>query len=122
MSKYWIEDLTDCAGTRYWILFTHGMFHAPTAVIDDVSMRNMAEKVLGIRIAEIEAIHDARLSDAVRNYRKRTGKTQQELADAAGISRTNLSNIERGLGNPTDSTRRKLMRAIGRPIDDGFET
>jgi DNA-binding XRE family transcriptional regulator len=118
LSKYWIEDVTDYAGTRYWILFTHGMFHAPTAVIDDVSMRNMAEKVLGIRIAEIEAIHDAKLPEAVANYRKRAGMTQQELADAAGVSRTNLSNIERGRGNPTDSTRRKLMRAIGRAVYD----
>ena len=111
MGKFWIEDVTDCAGNRYWVLFTHGMFHEPTAVIDDRNMRSMAEKVLNVTMAELEATyHD--LGTALKDYRKRTGMSQAELADRAGVSRATLSGIERGKANYTMETRRELMDAM----------
>lgn len=46
MSQYWIEPLTDAGDNKYWMLFRHGMFHEPTAVIDDVTMNSIAKQVL----------------------------------------------------------------------------
>lgn len=47
--------------------------------------------------------------------RKRTvrGMTQQELADAAGISRTCLSLIENGMAEPKLVTMKKVGDALG---------
>ena len=90
MTQLWIEPLTDNAGSKYWLLFSHGQFHAPVAVIDDMNMRAIAEKVIGKPQQVID------LGAAVKAYRKRHKMTQQEFADRSGISRNYISQIERG--------------------------
>lgn len=112
MSKFWIEPLTDGAGNRCWILFEHGQFHAPTAVIDDQNMRTLCNLVLG-NVAQAE-ITD--IGAAVKSYRKKHRYTQQQMADVIGISRNRLSAVEGGNANMTMETRGKILEAIGRQL------
>ena len=93
MSKFWIEDLRDNNGTRYWVLFTHGMFHAPTAVIDDQTMKNIAERILSIQ----GKITPENLGATIKQYRHRNKMTQADFSDRVGIIRTYISQIERGI-------------------------
>ena len=51
--------------------------------------------------------------EAVRAMRRRRGLSQEELADAAGLHRTHISLIERGLREPSLDTLVKLCRGLG---------
>ena len=42
-----------------------------------------------------------RLGANVRRYRKEAGQSQEALADAAGVARSYMSDVERGARNPT---------------------
>lgn len=55
----------------------------------------------------------ARFGRAVRLARDGVGVSQEALADQAGIHRTYLSLIERGVGNPTLTVIEELARALG---------
>ena len=53
------------------------------------------------------------LGERIVEYRKALGFSQDQLAQAAGISRMNLSRIERGSGtSPTFTTLQKIARAL----------
>jgi len=54
------------------------------------------------------------IGNAIRDIRKKQGKTQDELADAAGISRTSLSQIENGV-RPGEDTLRRICSALNVP-------
>lgn len=57
--------------------------------------------------------------DWIRNRRVALGMTQQECADRAGISRTYLSNLERGeSANPTWSIVDRLAQVLARETFD----
>ncbi|MEH2932140.1 helix-turn-helix transcriptional regulator [Candidatus Ventrimonas sp. KK005] len=49
----------------------------------------------------------------IQRKRAVRGMTQQELADAAGISRTCLSLIETGMAEPKIETMKKVGEALG---------
>lgn len=49
----------------------------------------------------------------IQKKRAVRGMTQQELADAAGISRTCLSLIENGMAEPKIETMKKVGDALG---------
>ena len=51
----------------------------------------------------MQAFDDARkrLSDKVRKARKKVGLSQEALALQAGINRSYVGQIERGIGNPS---------------------
>ena len=53
------------------------------------------------------------LADNVKSYRNRLGLSQEDLADAAGLHRTYISGIERGIRNPSISIVAKLATALG---------
>lgn len=53
---------------------------------------------------------DVGLVEAIRTMRKIVGKTQVEYARLVGVSPRILKEIERGLGNPTLETLRKILR------------
>jgi len=91
MTQFWVEPLTDLVGDKYWVLFTHGNFHEPTAVIADVNMQAIVDRVrprADIAVTE--------LGKAIHAYRRRRKISQAELAERVGISRNYLSQIERG--------------------------
>jgi transcriptional regulator with XRE-family HTH domain len=49
----------------------------------------------------------------LRTLRERKPMTQEELAEAAGINRVTLANIESGRADPRPTTIRKLAAALG---------
>jgi transcriptional regulator with XRE-family HTH domain len=51
------------------------------------------------------------LGKAVRQLREKRGMTQEAVAQAAGITTATLSLIERGQGNPTWDTLKKIAGA-----------
>jgi transcriptional regulator with XRE-family HTH domain len=54
------------------------------------------------------------LGKTIRDIRKRQDFTQDELADAAGISRTSLSQIENGV-RPGEDTFKRICAALNVP-------
>lgn len=44
--------------------------------------------------------------------------SQEDLADRAGVHRTYISGVERGVRNPTVSVLEKIARALGEPLAD----
>lgn len=106
--KYMIEPLTDASGNKYWLLYEHGLFHAPTAVIDDMNMRGIVTAVMG---SAFEASTN-NIGERVRKYRRENRYTQQQMADKSGVSRNRLSAIENGKANMTADTLYKLQMAM----------
>lgn len=49
----------------------------------------------------------------VRQARKAAGLSQEALADSAGIDRTYVSGVERGVRNPTVTILDRLAKALG---------
>jgi transcriptional regulator with XRE-family HTH domain len=45
------------------------------------------------------------------------GLTQRELADLSGVRQADISRIERGAGNPTESTLQRLAAALDRRLE-----
>lgn len=54
-----------------------------------------------------------RVGLAVQRHRKARGWSQEELADQAGLHRTYVSGVERGIRNPTVTVLEKLAGALG---------
>ncbi|THD64449.1 helix-turn-helix transcriptional regulator [Phenylobacterium sp.] len=55
----------------------------------------------------------ARVGRAVQRLRSEKGWSQEALADEAGLHRTYISGIERGVRNPTLTVLEKLANALG---------
>ena len=55
--------------------------------------------------------------EQLRNARKTAHLTQEELAFRAGLDRTYISLLERGLKNPTLTTFFQLCRVLDQPPD-----
>jgi transcriptional regulator with XRE-family HTH domain len=53
------------------------------------------------------------IGERVRLLRKQKGLTQAQLADASGLSRTGLGDIERGKRVPMYDTLAKLSKGLG---------
>lgn len=56
------------------------------------------------------------LGQAIRTSRKRLGLSVQGLAQRAGVSLGLVSQLERGLGNPSLHSIRRLAAALGLPV------
>lgn len=59
-----------------------------------------------------------RVGLAVQRHRKAKGWSQEELADQAGLHRTYVSGVERGVRNPTVTVLEKLAGALSARIGD----
>lgn len=57
---------------------------------------------------------------AVRRKREQKGLSQEALADAAGLDRTYVSGVERGVRNPTLRIISILAKALDSKIEDFF--
>jgi predicted transcriptional regulator len=53
---------------------------------------------------------DIGLVEAIKTMRKIVGKSQDDYARLVGVSPRILKELERGVGNPTLATLRKIMR------------
>ncbi len=58
------------------------------------------------------------IQDKLVTLRKRTGMSQQEVADAIGVTRQTISNWELGQGSPTLDRAAELARLYGVSLDD----
>lgn len=54
-----------------------------------------------------------RVGENVRRLREKRGVSQEELADNAGLHRTYVSGVERGVRNPTIIVLERLAIALG---------
>lgn len=61
------------------------------------------------------------IKNSVRDYRKRTGLTQEDLARAMGVSRQTIISIERGRYVPSLPLALKLARYFECSADDMFK-
>jgi transcriptional regulator with XRE-family HTH domain len=59
-----------------------------------------------------------RLGLNVQDLRRARGWSQEELADRAGLHRTYVSGVERGVRNPTITIVEKLALALGTTIGE----
>jgi transcriptional regulator with XRE-family HTH domain len=71
--------------------------------------------------ADPDADDAAALGGRIRELRKRAGLTLDSVADAAQISASLLSRVERGIAQPSLPTLRTIARALGVPIASLFE-
>ena len=53
-----------------------------------------------------------RVGENLRRAREELGLSQEELADRAGLHRTYVSGVERGVRNPTVTVLEKLAKAL----------
>jgi len=52
-----------------------------------------------------------------RDARVSRGLTQAELSELTGVPQADISRIERGAGNPTESTLQRLAHALNRRLE-----
>jgi transcriptional regulator with XRE-family HTH domain len=55
---------------------------------------------------------------SIRSYRKQRGMSQEDLAEAAKLSRNYISDIERGVRNPSLLALIGISRALRLPLRD----
>lgn len=60
----------------------------------------------------------ARLTRNIQALRRSKGWSQEELADRAGLHRTYISGVERGVRNPTLTVLDRIASALGVGIGD----
>ena len=60
------------------------------------------------------------LSNMVRKYRRWEELSQQELADAVGVSRQTIANIERGNYSPSGHLALGICRRLHRTVEQVF--
>lgn len=54
-----------------------------------------------------------KLGQNLKRHRRKKRLTQSELASASGIDRSYISDVERGVGNPTVLVVQQLAEALG---------
>ena len=54
-----------------------------------------------------------RLGERIRNYRRKKGWSQEELANVSGLHRTYVGSVERGEKNLTLSTLQTIAKTLG---------
>ena len=59
-------------------------------------------------------------SNALRNYRKRSGKTQEEIAKEVGMSRTGYADLEKAGSGKVFEKLPIIAKVLGCRIDDLF--
>lgn len=64
----------------------------------------------------------AHFGRAVRRHRELLRLNQEELADRAGIDRTYISGVERGVRNPSLMVMQRIATALGSDLDVIFAT
>lgn len=65
-----------------------------------------------------KAEFDRSLGDRIRGARQRVGVRQEQLADALGLSRTSITNIERGRQGVQAYLLVRIAEVLGRPVAD----
>lgn len=79
-----------------------------------------------LRDPELRAAYDAledefSLVRALLDARRISGLTQQELAERTGMAQSDISRLERGEGNPSLKTLRRLAAGMGMRVRIEFQ-
>jgi len=82
----------------------------PADVLTRRYVQLITEQILGT--TTLVGVHGGHLGDRLRKHRRRLGATQSHLADLAGISRKELSRVERGRSMPARRTLDRLEQAL----------
>ena len=65
-------------------------------------------------VAQLESLHHRfRLAGELVMLRQAQRISQRKLAEAAGVHQSEISRIERGVGNPTEDTLARMGQALG---------
>ena len=75
----------------------------------------------GSLFSEVEPLQQV-VCERVRDLRKTKGWTLEQLASLSGVSRSMLSQIERGAANPTLGVAYRIAQAFGMSLGDLVET
>lgn len=68
--------------------------------------------------AEYDALEpEFTVIEAIMKARIETGITQKELAQKTGISQADISRLERGIGNPSLNTLKRVAEALGKKLE-----
>ncbi|MBR0139281.1 MAG: helix-turn-helix domain-containing protein [Firmicutes bacterium] len=96
-------------------LFESGRLEGPYGVVWNDELDVEAETVYAEgTTVRIEKRAERKMTGrAVVLARARRSMTQSELAAAAGINQSDLSRIEKGLGNPSIATLARIAKALG---------
>ncbi len=57
------------------------------------------------------------MTTKIKEYRKKIGMKQSDLADAVGVRRETIGNLERGKYNPSLHLAWNIAKTLGAPID-----
>ncbi len=110
MSKFNIEPMTDGSGNRHYVLYEHGMFHVPTALIERESALHIAQIIMVGSAVELPVVPDNfTIAGEVYATRKHKKQTQDKAAQEIGISRNYLVQIEDGTANMSLSIYRDIV-------------
>ncbi len=61
-----------------------------------------------------------RLENALRQHRRQAGLTQQQLAEACGVTRQTIIAVEKGRFNPSVALALRMSRHLGTPVHELF--
>ena len=78
------------------------------------------DKGKNVRVEQRDALKERRRGELIAAIRKKLGYSQEELEWRSGVSRTQISRIERDITNPTIETIQKLEKALDVPLMDLF--
>ena len=81
----------------------------------DISVESIYECGKLVRKEKVQA--NMLVADAVAEARSRVGLTQAQLAAATGIDQSDISRIERGVGNPSINTLSRIANALGAELN-----
>lgn len=70
-------------------------------------------------VVVIEKVN-TKIARKLRNLREKSGKTQQELADAFGVSVSSIGMYEIGMRIPTDKVKKQYAIFFNKKVDDIF--
>ena len=76
----------------------------------DISVETIYESGELVRKEKVQA--SMLVADAVAEARSKVGLTQAQLAAATGIDQSDISRIERGIGNPSINTLSRIANAL----------
>ena len=66
-------------------------------------------------------IFHVRFGERIKRLRKERGYSQNEFADASGITQAYLSRVERGIANPQLENIKKIAECLGISLSDLFD-
>jgi DNA-binding phage protein len=76
--------------------------------VQDVEARSAPEE-----LAELETFREHyRVASQLLELRRERGLTQVALAEASGVPQSEISRLERGVGNPTEQTMTRVAHAL----------